>query len=119
MKIVAMLGSPWATAAPWPGPSQGLRGTGGRGHRVSLQRYQGCRACKTKCDTCILEDDLAPVLQSVKEADLLVLASPVYFVNLKGQVSCPGLAGKARGILFLIFIFLACLVFSEGAPPRQ
>ena len=45
-------------------------------------------ACKTKRDTCILEDDLAPVLNAVKEADLLVLASPVYFGDLSGQMKC-------------------------------
>jgi multimeric flavodoxin WrbA len=57
-------------------------------NQLAYQGCQGCMACKTKRDTCILADDLAPVLNAVKEADLLVLASPVYFGDLSGQLKC-------------------------------
>lgn len=46
----------------------------------SLQ-YRGCQACmacKTKADKCVLQDDLTPVLESVREGDVLVMASPVF-----------------------------------------
>jgi multimeric flavodoxin WrbA len=43
--------------------------------------YRGCTACmgcKTKSDKCVLQDDLTQVLESVREGDVLVMASPVY-----------------------------------------
>ena len=43
--------------------------------------YRGCQACmgcKTKSDKCVLQDDLTPVLESVREGDVLVMVSPVY-----------------------------------------
>ncbi len=39
---------------------------------------QACMACKTKSDKCVLQDDLTPVLESVREGDVLVMGSPVY-----------------------------------------
>ena len=44
-------------------------------------RYRGCQACvacKTKADKCVLQDDLTQVLESVREAEVLVMATPVY-----------------------------------------
>lgn len=55
---------------------------------MTLQGCQGCGACKANLENCILEDDLAPVLAAVREADVLVLASPVYFGDLSGQLKC-------------------------------
>jgi len=55
---------------------------------MSFQGCQGCGACKTNVENCILEDDLAPVLEDIKEADVLVLASPVYFGDFSGQLKC-------------------------------
>jgi multimeric flavodoxin WrbA len=49
---------------------------------------QGCMACKTKLDRCILEDDLTGVLEAVRETDILVLASPVYYWDVSGQLKC-------------------------------
>ena len=43
--------------------------------------YRGCTACmgcKTKSEKCVLQDDLTPVLESVREGDVLVMATPVY-----------------------------------------
>ena len=47
-------------------------------NELTFKGCQGCMACKTKSDKCVLEDDLAPVLESVREGDVLVLATPVY-----------------------------------------
>ncbi len=96
MKIVAVLGSPQPR-----GNSAGLaraflaaaREQGAEVQEVPLNKLnfhgcQGCRVCKTKNNACLLEDDLTPVLQAVKAADVLVLASPVYFGDLSGQMKC-------------------------------
>jgi multimeric flavodoxin WrbA len=47
---------------------------------------QGCMACKTRLDRCVLEDDLTEVLEAVRETDVLVLASPVYFWDVSSQL---------------------------------
>jgi multimeric flavodoxin WrbA len=57
-------------------------------NQMTFQGCQGCRTCKTKTDNCCLEDDLAEVLAAIKEADVLVLASPVYYGDLSGQMKC-------------------------------
>ena len=38
----------------------------------------GCLGCKTRSDQCVVQDDLTPVLESVREAETLVMATPVY-----------------------------------------
>ena len=96
MKIVAVLGSPRPQGNSSTLARAFLKAAGERGaavteyllNQLAYQGCQGCMACKTKRDTCILEDDLAPVLNAVKAADLLVLASPVYFGDLSGQMKC-------------------------------
>ncbi len=96
MKIVAVLGSPrpqgnsstLARAFLKAAAELGAETTEFLLNQLDFQGCQGCMGCKTKSRTCILEDDLAPVLQAVKDADLLVLASPVYFGDISGQLKC-------------------------------
>ena len=52
-------------------------------------KYRGCQACmacKTKLEKCALKDDLAEVLGAMQEADIWLLASPVYFGEISGQL---------------------------------
>lgn len=44
-----------------------------------------CMACKTGAEECAHQDDLTPVLKKVREADILLLASPVYFAQVSGE----------------------------------
>jgi multimeric flavodoxin WrbA len=37
---------------------------------------------------CILEDELTDVLEAIRKADTLVLASPVYFGDIRGRLEC-------------------------------
>lgn len=46
---------------------------------------RACYACKEK-GVCVLKDDMAEVLQKMIEADVLVLASPVYFYSVNAQL---------------------------------
>lgn len=51
--------------------------------------YKGCIAClgcKKTADECVLRDDLTDVLRKVREADILIVASPVYFGGLPGPL---------------------------------
>ena len=43
-----------------------------------------CLACKKTTDFCVLKDDLTPLLEAVREADGLIVASPIYFGDITG-----------------------------------
>ena len=56
---------------------------------LSEMNYGGCRnlfRCKTDLDHCAQKDDLTPVLAAVARAQVLVLASPVYFTSVSAQM---------------------------------
>lgn len=46
---------------------------------------QGCDACKKNGGTCVTKDDLTPVLDAIRDAEGIVLSSPVYFGEACGQ----------------------------------
>jgi multimeric flavodoxin WrbA len=94
MKIIALFGSPRATgnsailAQTFLDACQSL-GAAVESHFLNKMQYQGCQACmgcKTKAKACVLKDDLTPVYEAIHQADVLVLASPVYFGDLSGQL---------------------------------
>lgn len=45
----------------------------------------GCYACKST-GKCAIQDDMAEVLQKMIDADVIVLASPVYFYSIDAQL---------------------------------
>ena len=51
---------------------------------LSFQGCTGLRHCKGGGDSCGMADDLAPVLASVARADIVLVASPIYFCNISG-----------------------------------
>ena len=55
-------------------------------NRLAYRGCQGCCTCKTKTDVCILRDDLTEVLEAIKEADVVLLSTPVYMGDIPGQV---------------------------------
>ena len=90
MKIVCLLGSPhrggnseavarrFCTAAEAGGAEL-------ESFRLADLAYSGCRRawfCKSGLDHCGLEDDLTPVLAAVQNAEVLVMATPVYFTDV-------------------------------------
>lgn len=46
----------------------------------------GCYYCQTHGGECIHRDDMADILQKMIDADVLVLASPVYFYSIDAQL---------------------------------
>ncbi|MXQ73069.1 flavodoxin family protein [Clostridiaceae bacterium DONG20-135] len=51
----------------------------------SIQFCQGCLAClKTK--QCIIDDDSRAITEKMKNADVIVFASPVYYFSISGQL---------------------------------
>ena len=57
--------------------------------RVSEKKIgfcHGCYYCQKSGGVCAVKDDMADVLQKIIDADVLVLASPVYFYSIDAQL---------------------------------
>jgi multimeric flavodoxin WrbA len=95
MKIVVLNGSPRPkgnTAALIEAFKEGAEG---KGHQVSVLQVgtmkiggcKGCEYCHNKGNgACVQKDDMAEVYPVLADAELLVLASPVYYFGLTGQL---------------------------------
>lgn len=46
----------------------------------------GCEACVGNGGTCIFEDDMVKILEKVRDADMLVFGSPVYWWGITAQL---------------------------------
>jgi multimeric flavodoxin WrbA len=88
-----------------------------RTERINLidLSYTGCRscfACKRKDErflkTCAIRDDLFPVLENLKEADGVIIGSPIYFHNITGILHC-----------FYERLFFPYLVYKPGFKPLE
>jgi multimeric flavodoxin WrbA len=53
---------------------------------LQFRGCQACYACKHGSETCVIKDDLTPVLEKVREADAVVLASAVYYGDITAQL---------------------------------
>ncbi len=90
-----------------------------QGHQVQKiylqdQHIQGCTACYAckKLGHCILKDDAAEVQRAMIQADVIVLASPVYFYSISGQLKtlidrCLSCAAKLSGKDFYFLLTAA------------
>lgn len=97
MKILVMNGSP----RPKGNTSQMIgafrEGAEAAGHTVNVvdvcrKKIAGCLACEY-CHTkgegqCIQKDDMQEVYGLLKEAEMLVIASPIYYHGISGQLKC-------------------------------
>ncbi len=56
--------------------------------RVAEKNIGYCRACYACAENgeCVIKDDMAEILQKMIDADVLVLASPVYFYSIAAQL---------------------------------
>lgn len=70
------------------------RGASQAGHMVEKIRLSekninyctGCCSCVYDPGSCVQDDDMAEILDKLLAADVLVLASPVYFLTFNGQM---------------------------------
>ena len=91
MNVIGINGSPrkqWNTATLVAKALEGAAAKGATTELVHLYDldFKGCKscfACKTRgCKSygkCILNDELAPVLEKIAAADALAIGSPIYF----------------------------------------
>lgn len=48
----------------------------------------GCSYCLSHDGECVQKDDMKTILEAVDTADMLVLASPIYWFSVTGQTKC-------------------------------
>jgi multimeric flavodoxin WrbA len=94
MKIICLLGSP-RTKGNSAALAKRFCDTAGKLgaqiqtfelNKLNYRDCQACMACKTKLDKCVLQDDLAGVLDSIRDADVLVMTTPIYYGDVTGPV---------------------------------
>jgi multimeric flavodoxin WrbA len=96
--VIAVNGSPrkkWNTATLLEHALEGAKSAGAETELVHLYDldYKGCIscfACKTKggksYGKCAVRDDLATVLERIRDTDVLILGSPIYFGIVTGEM---------------------------------
>lgn len=95
MKIVVLNGSPRPKGNTAALIAAFREGAESAGHQVSVLQVgtmniggcKGCEYCHTKGGgACIQKDDMAQVYPALAESEMLLLASPVYYHGLTGQL---------------------------------
>lgn len=91
-KVLILSGSPRKNGNSDTLCNEFLRGALEAGHdaekiRVAEKNISPCRGCYA-CEhgSCAIQDDMADILQKMIDADVLVLASPVYFYSISAQL---------------------------------
>ena len=71
-----------------------MKGSIEAGHNVEkvnvakkeIDYCKGCYYCQNHNGECVIKDDMTEILQKIIDADVLVLASPVYFYSIDAQL---------------------------------
>lgn len=97
MNILILNGSPRANGNTVAMVNAFAEGAGENGHAITVvevckKKIAGCLACEY-CHTkssgrCIQQDDMQEVYPVLEEAEMIVLASPVYYHSFTGQLQC-------------------------------
>lgn len=97
MKIIVLNGSPRPNGNTKAMISAFKEGAESAGHIVTVfdickMNIKGCLACEY-CHTkafreCVQKDDMQKIYPVMDEAEMIVLASPVYYHGLSGQLQC-------------------------------
>ena len=97
MRILVLNGSPRPKGNTKQMVDAFREGAESAGHRVDLidvckKKIAGCLACEY-CHTkgngaCVQKDDMQEVYSLLGEADMLVIASPIYYHGVSGQLKC-------------------------------
>lgn len=70
--------------------AKGAKDSGNNAEFISLQDKEikfckGCLACQ-KLGHCVINDDTIPIVEKMKNADVIVFASPIYYYEVSGQL---------------------------------
>jgi len=92
--IVILAGSPRKVSSTDGLVAAFTEGAKGSGHNVTTFRVAdmkiggclGCNHCFQKVGVCVQKDDMQTILDALRKADTLVLASPVYYWGVTSQL---------------------------------
>lgn len=97
MNILVLNGSPRPDGNTSAMIEAFVEGANENGHNITVipvcrKKIAGCLACEY-CHTkgngsCIQKDDMQEVYPVLKEAEMIVLASPIYYHSFTGQLQC-------------------------------
>lgn len=97
MRILVLNGSPRSGGNTKKMVAAFAEGAATAGHHVDVvdvckKKIGGCLACEY-CHTkgrgeCIQKDDMQEVYALLREAEMLVIASPIYYHGISGQLKC-------------------------------
>ena len=93
-KILILSGSPRKGGNSDTLCDQFMAGAAEAGHAVEKVWIQGekiapclgCGHCQSHAGACVQKDAMADILQKMVDADVIVLASPVYFYSVSAQI---------------------------------
>lgn len=93
-KVVVLSGSPRKGGNSELLCDQFARGASEAGHQVEKMNIRdkqisyctACDACQKNGGTCVQKDDMAEVLDKMVSAEVIVLATPVYFYTMNAQM---------------------------------
>jgi multimeric flavodoxin WrbA len=93
MRVVGFVGSPRRQGNTAILVNEVLRGVRESGaetrvfylNEMNIKGCQGCRSCKKPGAVCVQKDDMAAMYNEIKEADAVVIGTPVYFCQMSGQ----------------------------------
>ena len=97
MKILILNGSPHPNGNTAKMLTAFREGAEAGGHEISQadvarKNIRGCLGCeychKKGKGTCIQKDDMREIYPLLRKAELLILASPIYYHGLSGQLKC-------------------------------
>lgn len=92
-KIMILLGSPRKKGNSAKLAEQVAKGAKEQGAKVEtfylngldIKPCQACGKCKKANAGCAIQDDMQPLYPKLKEADTIVIASPIYWFNISAQ----------------------------------
>ena len=96
-KIIVLNGSPRKNGNTSALVKAFREGAESAGHTVTEfwlggMKINGCRGCcaggKNPESPCVQKDDMGKIYPAYREADVVVLASPLYYWNVSGQLKC-------------------------------
>lgn len=97
MKIIILNGSPHSNGNTTAMIDAFVDGVKENGHILNIinvcqKRIAGCLACeychKEGKGTCIQKDDMQEIYPLLNEAEMIILASPIYYHSFSGQLQC-------------------------------
>lgn len=53
---------------------------------MNIRGCQACRYCYSHCGQCVIDDDMKLVFEELKDTDMVVFASPVYWFDTSAQL---------------------------------